>query len=62
MAEIMTNTIRKLLPSHPDFKISLFISGFFLTEPISDDHSEGIDKESMTLLTWKSIRVKYKSP
>ena len=28
MAEIMTNTIRKLLPSHPDFKISLFISGF----------------------------------
>ena len=23
---------------------------------------KGIDKESMTLLTWKSIRVKYKSP
>lgn len=39
MAEFLTNCIRKLLPSHPDFKVSLFISGFFLTEPVNGDNS-----------------------
>ncbi|KAG7661243.1 FSH1 [[Candida] subhashii] len=33
MALMITNSIRRLLPSHPDFKIAMFISCFCLTEP-----------------------------
>ncbi|CAI5758330.1 unnamed protein product [Candida verbasci] len=40
MAIMITNSIRRLLPNHPDFKISLFISCFCLTEPKTSDHSD----------------------
>ncbi|KAI3402856.2 FSH1 [Candida oxycetoniae] len=44
MAIMVTNSLRKMLPSHPDFKIGLFVSGFCLTVPKSGETFEGIEK------------------
>ncbi|CAK9439005.1 uncharacterized protein LODBEIA_P32290 [Lodderomyces beijingensis] len=33
MAIMITNSLRRLLPQHPDFKISMFVSGFCLVVP-----------------------------
>lgn len=39
LASIITNKITELLPSHPQFKVSLFISSYSFTEP--DPEHEG---------------------
>ncbi|EMG49058.1 hypothetical protein G210_0266 [Candida maltosa Xu316] len=47
MCEFITNSIKRLLPSHPDFKVSLSISGFYLTEPadgnLAKEHRDEIN-------------------
>ncbi|KAI5952799.1 FSH1 [Candida jiufengensis] len=39
MAVMITNCIKNKLPAHPDFKISMFVSGFVLTEAKNGDNS-----------------------
>lgn len=34
MAAVVTSTIHELLPTHPDFQLAIFFSGFVFTEPV----------------------------
>lgn len=40
MAVMITNCLKKYLPTHPPFKISMIVSGFCLTVPSNDDLSD----------------------
>ncbi|KAI5960934.1 FSH1 [Candida pseudojiufengensis] len=50
MAIMVTNCLKSKLPTHPEFKISMFVSGFCLTEAKNGDNSE-VNKERISNLS-----------